>query len=315
MTDTAVQPDLDAQRRAFRDDLLAGGWLLRSHTDAIPGRGAKYIAVFDGLSSYISTIAAENDPDGTLTSVEFPPVISRDLLETTEYVASFPQLLGTIRTFNGGNAEHRRMIRAFDAGDDWESFLEPSALAIGSAGCHPLYAHLEGSRADGREYGLTAVCFRHEPSPDPMRMVSFRMREYVRIGTPEQAREHRAKWLALAREILESLGLDLVIEAANDPFFGRAGQLLATGQLESEVKLEILTEIYPGTLTSISSGNLHETHFGAAFDITQADGSPAHSACFAFGLDRIVLALVAHHGVDCGAWPTAVRAALGLPVA
>ena len=41
--------------------------------------------------------------------------------------------------------------------------------------------------------------------------------------------------------------------------------------------------------------------------------SVAHTACVGFGLERITLALLRHHGLDLAAWPEAVRdLALGL---
>ena len=51
---------------------------------------------------------------------------------------------------------------------------------------------------------LRSFVFRHEPSVDPARMQIFRQREYVRLGTPEQAQEHRDYWLKKGEEILAS---------------------------------------------------------------------------------------------------------------
>ena len=42
------------------------------------------------------------------------------------------------------------------------------------------------------------------------------------------------------------------------------------------------------------------------FGISAAGGTQAHSACTAFGLERIVLALFAEHGLDPDRWPHAV---------
>jgi seryl-tRNA synthetase len=310
MTDSTTIEDL---RSDFRAALIDEGWLLPSEASGLPGFGPDYLAVFEGLSQLITSVARRELADGQLVRMHFPPLFSTRMLEKTEYVASFPQLLGTINSFHGGNTEFRDLIRTFDDGGDWQAQLGPTGLALTSAACHPLYSHLEGRVVDeGKVYELTGTCFRHEPSEDPMRMVSFRMREYVLIGTPEQARAHRERWLDIARSVFESIGLEVEVDAANDPFFGRAGAVLAAGQLESQAKFELLAEVYPGTLTAIGSANYHETHFGAEFDLRLSDGSTAHSACSAFGLDRIVLALVARHGTELSSWPQATRAALGL---
>jgi hypothetical protein len=42
----------------------------------------------------------------------------------------------------------------------------------------------------------------------------------------------------------------------------------------------------------------------------QADGGVAHTACVGFGLERITLALLRHHGLDLAAWPDSVRTTL-----
>jgi hypothetical protein len=88
--------------------------------------------------------------------------------------------------------------------------------------------------------------------------------------------------------------------------------MLAATQLDSQLKYELcvdLTEVKP---TAIGSSNYHEDHFGHAFGLHLADGTPAHSACIGFGLDRITLALFAVHGMRLEDWPEEVRSALSL---
>jgi hypothetical protein len=41
-------------------------------------------------------------------------------------------------------------------------------------------------------------------------------------------------------------------------------------------------------------------------------GEPAHTACVAFGMDRLAVALFATHGTDAAQWPASVRTALSL---
>jgi hypothetical protein len=43
-----------------------------------------------------------------------------------------------------------------------------------------------------------------------------------------------------------------------------------------------------------------------------AQGEPAHTACVAFGMDRLVVALFCVHGIDTAGWPAPTRHALGL---
>ncbi len=64
------------------------------------------------------------------------------------------------------------------------------------AACYPLYHTATGTLSEqGRLVDLRSFVFRHEPSLDPCRMQIFRQREFVRLGTAEQALAHRQFWL------------------------------------------------------------------------------------------------------------------------
>jgi seryl-tRNA synthetase len=143
-------------------------------------------------------------------------------------------------------------------------------------------------------------------------MQIFHMREIVRLGARDEVADWRLVWRTRARKLLEGFGLDVELELANDPFFGRAGRLLASAQREAELKWEMLAPVAGERRTAIASSNFHETHFGDTYGLRTADGEPACTACTAFGEERITLALFATHGLRTAAWSEAVRAALGL---
>jgi len=100
------------------------------------------------------------------------------------------------------------------------------------------------------------------------------------------------------------------VRPANDPFFGRAGRMLASSQRELELKLELVVPI-AGSPTACASFNYHQDHFGAAFGIRTARGAVAHTSCIGFGLERMALALLWHHGTRPDGWPRPVRELLG----
>lgn len=161
---------------------------------------------------------------------------------------------------------------------------------------------------------MYGYCFRHEPAIDPARMQAFRMHEFVYVGNAEGAEAHRDGWIGRAMSVLESIGLDAEAVPANDPFFGRAGKMLASNQLQENLKTELVVRIY-GDLddgTAVVSCNCHREHFGENFAITTPDGEYAHSACVGFGMERIALALLSTHGLDVSEWPSEVRARLAL---
>jgi hypothetical protein len=104
-----------------------------------------------------------------------------------------------------------------------------------------------------------------------------------------------------------------VCGAAADPFFGRGGKLLAGSQRDQGLKLEfaapIASDVQP---TAIVSLNYHQDYFGRLFEIALPDGSPAHTACVGFGLERVALALYRRHGLVRRQWMPSVRRTLGL---
>ena len=243
----------------------------------------------------------------------FPPIMPREEFLRTDYVRSFPDLVGSIDVFTGGDREHRALLAVLEEGGDWTTHLTPAEVVLPSSVCHPLYGTLPRAvPAAGLDEECSGWSFRHEPSLDPARMQIFRIYEYVKVGTPQQAVDHRDQWLERGLAALAALGLPVRSEAANDPFFGRVGSMLAANQLEAQLKYELCVDLTDVKPTAIGSSNYHEDHFGHTFGLELEDGTPAHSACIGFGLDRITLALFATHGTDVAAWPGEVRSALAL---
>jgi seryl-tRNA synthetase len=139
-------------------------------------------------------------------------------------------------------------------------------------------------------------------------MVAFRMHELVFMGDPDDAQVYRDITLADGVQLLASLGLPMEIVPANDPFFGRVGTIMASAQLEENLKLEGVTPICSEEKpTAIMSANCHRDHFGTPFGIETSSGTTAESACVAFGVDRVTLALLKTHGLDPTQWPAGVR--------
>lgn len=303
-TGPAPEPD----RKLFRDELVAAGLLVLTGTDGIYGRSAVYediAAAVDGLA--VHTAASE----GTV-SYRFPPVMPRAVLEETGYLSSFPDMIGAVSTFKGDNRAHMKLLDLVESGGEWTTMLEPAAVTLCPAVCHPLYPTLAGIMPDGGgRFDVYGWCFRHEPSVDPARMQAFRQHDLVYVGDAASAREFRNRWLQLGLEVLGSLGLAVEPVVANDPFFGRAGRILANNQVEETLKYEIVSPIHSSEYpTAIASANCHLDHFGQPFGIETVSGEVAHSCCFGFGVDRITLALLRTHGFAPANWPAATRQCL-----
>lgn len=303
----------DATATAYQqylNELFEAKLLIPSGVRGVYGRSGTFENVIDQFENLVTRETRAMNPD----VVRFPPVFNRQNYSKIDHIYNFPDLMGSVHSFMGKEPEHAEMLRKFEAGEKWTDDLEPTEVMLAPAACYPLYPSAAGTLpAEGRLVDLKSFVFRHEPSDDPARMQSFRMREFVRLGTPEQTLAHRDFWIENASRILKSVGLNVEAVVANDPFFGRGGRVMKATQREQNLKFELVIPICSEEKpTAITSCNYHMDHFGSVFNIKTADGAVAHTACMGFGLERICLALFKHHGLDVNKWPEAVRKLLNL---
>lgn len=297
---------------AFAAELFAAGLLLPTGIPGLPARSGSFEAVLEGLDGFITRIGR----DAGTEVIRFPPAMSRAQFEASGYMRGFPQLAGTIHCFCGDERAHRQLLTCIAEGRDWTEGQKATDTVLTPAACYPLYPILAARGVlpeGGKVADVLSWCFRHEPSVDPARMQMFRMREYVRIGAPEAVLEFRQSWLDRAPQIAASLGLEAKVDLANDPFFGRTGQLKADSQREQGLKFELLIPVGDAAKpTACMSFNYHQDLFGALCGLKLPDGSTAHTGCVGFGMERLTLALFRRHGFDPAGWPAAVRQALSL---
>ena len=293
--------------RSLLDRLFDQGLLVRTGVDGLYGRSGEFESVVEAVDRIATRLGAGDGAE----SLRFPPGMSRPAFERSGYLKGFPNLAGTIHCFCGNDADHARLLACIEAGTDWTGGQAASEIVLTPAACYPLYpvAAARGALPEGGLlFDLQSYCFRHEPSLEPTRMQMFRMREYVRMGSPDQVLAFRELWLERGTAMMRELGLPIAVDPANDPFFGRAGRMLANNQraqgLKFELNVPVNSEDKP---TACLSFNYHQDHFGTIWDIRQADGEVAHTACVGFGLERITLALLRHHGLDIKTWPDVVR--------
>ncbi len=279
--------------------------------DGVRARTALFENVIEGLTGFISRYR-----EPSMEILRFPPVTNRAHIEKSGYLHSFPHLLGAVCCLHGSENEIRAVIDRSKTNGSWTEALSPTDLVLAPAACYPLYplVALRGCiPVTGLVFDVASDCFRHEPSQDLDRLQSFRMREFVCMGSPDYVVEFRERWMARAPEFADLLGLQYQIDGASDPFFGRTGKLLAINQVEQALKFELLIPVRSGQQpTACMSFNYHRDHFGTKWGIRTETGEVAHTGCVAFGIDRLGLALFATHGVDLRSWPTRTREALSL---
>jgi seryl-tRNA synthetase len=292
-------------------DSIAEALLLPSGIDGVYARTAIFEQAVSGISTLISRYR-----DADTEVLRFPPVMSRRQVEKSGYLKSFPHFLGCVSCLSGEESEIRTSVERSEAGEDWTGALSAADLVLSPAACYPVYP-LVASRgavpAGGLLFDVACDCFRREPSKMLDRLQSFRMREYVCIGTPVQVDEFRKRWMSRAQSFAGQLGLNWRIDTASDPFFGRGGKLMAMSQVEQSLKFELLIPVHSAEEpTACMSFNYHRDHFGTTWNLKTESGALAHTGCVAFGIDRLALALFATHGLDLPLWPLSVRKALSI---
>ena len=290
----------------FHDELVAHGLIVPVGVQGAFGRGAVFEDVLESFNGLLGRMAAADGAE----RYTFPPVIDRTILERVDYMDSFPNLVGCVHSFFGKDRQARELSETIHKGEKWDHMLAGTAVSLNPAACYPVYPSLAKGKLPegGRLITMTNWVYRHEPSIEPTRMQSFRVREGVRAGRPAEVLAWRDQWLERGLELLTSLGLPARSDVASDPFFGRAGKMLQDGQKAQRLKFEILVPVISESdPTAVCSFNYHQEHFGEVFGIRDADGAVAHTACLGFGLERVVMAMFKTHGFDPQSWPKAVR--------
>lgn len=301
-----TEPSYDVA--GFYQGLVEHRLIIPSEVQGGYGRGAVFEDILQRFNDFVSRSAQDDGAEPMM----FPPIVPRTLIEKVGYMDNFPQLSGSISSFCGSETQARALSERVHAGERWEHMLEITEAMLTPAACYPVYPTCAGRLQEGgRLVTLTGWVYRHEPSPEPTRLQAFRMREFVRVGTTDEVVEWRNDWLERGLALLKSLRLPVASDVANDPFFGRAGKMMAASQRDQRLKFEILCPIISVEKpTAICSFNWHQDHFSGTFGIQTSDGELASTACLGFGLERVTLALIKTHGFDPETWPDDVRALL-----
>lgn len=291
--------------KKFYDELVAHKLIYPTAVKGTFGRSGVFEDVLNRLNDLIDREAHADHAE----FVQFPPVIDRTIIEKCGFMDSFPHLMGAIFSFAGRDKQALEISSRIGKGEAWGDLLGMSEVVLAPAACYPVYPTMTGTLPEkGKLVTLTGWAFRHEPSDEPTRMQSFRVRELIRFGTPDMCLAWRDEWHVRGQALLEKLGLPVASDVAADPFFGRGGKIMADGQKAQKLKFEVLVPVISKTEpTAVCSFNYHTDHFGKPFEIRTADGEIAHSACLGFGMERCTMALFRTHGFDPEKWPKAVR--------
>lgn len=210
-------------------------------------------------------------------------LIERETLEKIGFFNKLPCIPMTASPHASSDHPHQ---------DDGAWVLSPST-------CYHTFSHLAGSteRWDLKCFTALGNCHRYEPVLDePTRLGSFTMREFVLLGSQAQV-EHMCQVLFDSGvQLIKRLVPSTFVERASDLFYGESAGVTRKVQLAMGVKLEVLIP-WPQRQISVGSRNLHRDLFTQAFTIgPQAPEPLMHSACVAFGMERLLLSLLAQIG-------------------
>ena len=89
--------------------------------------------------------------------------------------------------FLARSCRQRRSQKKSTRAKPWKDMLGMTDVVLNPAACYPVYPSFTGVvPKGGRLVTMLNWVFRHEPSPEPTRMQSFRVREFVKVGTPRR---------------------------------------------------------------------------------------------------------------------------------
>lgn len=273
-----------------------------------------FLKVFRYFCQKIESSIEELFPELEKISYEVPVLIPVMDYEEGKYFDSFPHHI-MFRTTLRNDLD--LIDRFAKNGIKDTSILEETRTpesVLRTAACMPIYPMFRNTEISDEKPTCIMVsgkCFRNEGNnvSELARLNEFYMKEYVFIGTPEQAKQYIERAYALWDFWCECFKINCKIETANDSFFASNYKKLQLFQMLGDSKREFkLLVPASGNYISCSSANFHRTHFTKVYNIrTKETGAYCHSSCFAFGIERLTYAFLSQNGLDSTKWSDAIK--------
>jgi len=269
------------------------------------------------LIEYFETRFVELADSFAAQPYRFPILIPARYLQRVNYFRAFPHSLSfathlredldTIDHFSqhAGCDAHGNLTAAPDSFSPIQNLLSPAV-------CYHLYFALADQSLPEGKMIVTAVgnCFRYEAInlTSLERLWNFTMREVIFIGNKDFVLENREIARQRMQKVFQELELAYRVESANDPFFIGEFRKQAAFQSAFQLKFEIRASLpFKNSTLAVGSYNYHQDFFGRHLNISLPDGSPAHTGCVAFGLERMAYAFLAQYGFDPNQWPLCMK--------
>lgn len=253
-------------------------------------------------------------PDTKKTDLEVPVLTPVSDYEEGKYFETFPHHIMFQTTMKNDLNVIDRFARNGAKDKDIFNEIKTPENVLRTAACVPVYPSLRNSELQDQApvcVKVSGKCFRNEGAnvTELARLNEFYMKEYVFVGTPQQAKEYIEKASALWKFWIDTFGLNCRIDTANDSFFASNYKKLRLFQIMGDSKREFKLLIPgSGSYISCSSANFHRTHFTKVYNIrTAGSGAYCHSSCFAFGIERLAYALLSQKGLDVSKWDESTK--------
>jgi hypothetical protein len=233
--------------------------------------------IYEALDAALLKVMANHVP---VTPHSCTTLIERQALEKIGFFNKLPCIPMTASPHAAADESNARTQ------DSW--ILSPST-------CYHTFSHLSGSSENWDLKCFTAIghCHRFEPVPgESTRLGSFTMREFVLLGTPHEIEQKCEVLFQSGVAFIRRLVPSAYVARASDVFYGESAGVTRKVQLAMGVKLEVLIP-WAECDVSVGSRNLHRNLFTTAFKIgSQEQDAVMHSACIAFGMERLLLSLL-----------------------
>lgn len=244
---------------------------------------------------------------------EYPALWPVELFKSIDYFKEFPQHAILCTTVKDDYSSKKKFTVSYGADKDYKDIQLDSEImtnptyGLESAVCDCCYFALKDVENLGNNfYTCCNKVFRNEliEKSGLERLINYTVRDIMAVGDQDFVLYARQCFIDVALELVKDIGLDCVIESANDPFFSNDAVLKNVFQYASKLKYEILAYLpHSKERIAVGSINHHLDFFGKAFNIKHKTGNIAHSACIGIGFERIVYALFCQYGHDLSMWP------------
>jgi hypothetical protein len=267
------------------DLLLENGWI----TPLQDGRvifGNDFHEIMQLFDSIIMSWAAEDGAE----EVYYPDFYVADDLKKCNYIEQF----------------HPHCFFASISSSDTfqEEALSCSGFINNPAVCmHSYIQHQDSSVDENNPLVITAKgkCKRNEHAgfQSLERLLDFTMREIIFVGGERFVLSKRNEYMEKGKQLIEALQLEGNITVSNDPFFRKEDETKAAFQRKFKLKYELnLKNTDNGHEVAVASFNYHNINFSKAYNISLTDSRLAHTACMAFGLERLAFTYITQVGFE-----------------